>query len=650
MDSTHHSILPIPIPALSCSSYQTMYPSIRWNDVVGMQEAKKAMQEIIYLPTIIDKQVFTGIRALPSTLLLYGPPGTGKTMLVYATAYESRRKLYTVTPSIVLSKWAGESEKTLRKIFDDAAGILPSFLTVRNSALKGTDMHDEDHSEMNKSFSQSTATPTYPYSSYHPKRSRISFPSAPSHRHGEPMDQSTLPIISSNDDNGIIFIDEIDAFVIRRDGTENHQSSASGGGGGGGGEGGSIDIASRRLLNEFLLLLSDLPTRYPNILVIAATNRIQDCDQAILRRFQRRIYCSLPLFQDRYHLMLNILKDIPVDMGTKDFEEIAEVTDGWNNSDLRALCSEAAMIPVREIIQDKLDSYLQENGKEDKSPPPFIIRTDDPHSPYGDRSRTTVVPISSTPSASSAPLITSIRPLSLSDFLQALRTIRPSYIDGTSSGNSNNNYHQDSIPSDRFPMEPITDNTVAYDTVNDESTDTTSNPSVCYSLSSKISTQDPTRKNTFAGVPLENKRSLASKPKKENMSLSLTTMIVSPLAGTVTSPSYLLLPALPSGMNYVAVRTDHETNTYGYPTAPTDYASSYSSSTLYDTPFFPGSVVTDNINSSFHHHPVHDDTANGLPSTIHASINAFVHRFDEETEQEEDENGSNKDHCEPPEQ
>lgn len=63
--------------------------SLTWQDVIGQDDAKRALYECCILPILLPSTVFVGLRQLCMTVLLYGPPGTGKTTLVRVVAHES---------------------------------------------------------------------------------------------------------------------------------------------------------------------------------------------------------------------------------------------------------------------------------------------------------------------------------------------------------------------------------------------------------------------------------------------------------------------------------------------------------------------------------------------------------------------------------
>lgn len=79
-------------------------PAVKWEDIAGLVEAKRALREAIILPAQYP-HVFTGLRAPPKGLLLFGPPGTGKTLLAKAVATESSATFFNITSSTLTSKF-----------------------------------------------------------------------------------------------------------------------------------------------------------------------------------------------------------------------------------------------------------------------------------------------------------------------------------------------------------------------------------------------------------------------------------------------------------------------------------------------------------------------------------------------------------------
>jgi transitional endoplasmic reticulum ATPase len=105
-------------------------PSLRFADVAGLDEVKEEIRlKMIYPfahPELAEK---FDIRA-GGGLLLYGPPGTGKTMLAKATAGEIEATFFKISPADVLSKWVGEAEQNLKKLFDAAANEERSIIFI----------------------------------------------------------------------------------------------------------------------------------------------------------------------------------------------------------------------------------------------------------------------------------------------------------------------------------------------------------------------------------------------------------------------------------------------------------------------------------------------------------------------------------------
>jgi len=132
----------------------------------------------------------------------------------------------------------------------------------------------------------------------------------------------------------IIFVDEVDSMLGQRTRVGEHE-------------------AMRKIKNEFMTHWDGLLTKPgERILVLAATNRPFDLDEAIIRRFERRIMVGLPSVENREMIFRTLLSKEKVEEGL-DFKELATMTEGYSGSDLKNLCTTAAYRPVRELIQQE---------------------------------------------------------------------------------------------------------------------------------------------------------------------------------------------------------------------------------------------------------------------------------------------------------
>ncbi|MFH0737560.1 MAG: CDC48 family AAA ATPase [Candidatus Micrarchaeota archaeon] len=105
-------------------------PTVKWADIGGMQGIKREIQEAVELP-LKKPEIFEkmGIRPIKG-ILLYGPPGTGKTLLAKAVANESEANFISISGAQVLTKYVGESEKSVREIFKKARMAAPCVLFI----------------------------------------------------------------------------------------------------------------------------------------------------------------------------------------------------------------------------------------------------------------------------------------------------------------------------------------------------------------------------------------------------------------------------------------------------------------------------------------------------------------------------------------
>ncbi|KAL3498932.1 hypothetical protein ACH5RR_041664 [Cinchona calisaya] len=132
----------------------------------------------------------------------------------------------------------------------------------------------------------------------------------------------------------IIFVDEVDSMLGQRSRAGEHE-------------------AMRKIKNEFMTHWDGLLTKSgERILVLAATNRPFDLDEAIIRRFERRILVGLPSVENRELILKTLLAKEKVDEKL-DFKELAMMTEGYSGSDLKNFCTTAAYRPVRELIHQE---------------------------------------------------------------------------------------------------------------------------------------------------------------------------------------------------------------------------------------------------------------------------------------------------------
>ena len=152
---------------------------------------------------------------------------------------------------------------------------------------------------------------------------------------GEKM-VKTLFMLASAYQPAVVFIDEVDSLLCSRSENENE--------------------ASRRIKTEFLCQMEGTNTNTnERLLLIGATNRPQELDDAALRRFVKKLYIPLPNKTGRREFLKSIIKK-ETEVGNKyelneeEIDAIVEKTKGYSGADLRNLCAEAALNPLRGVL------------------------------------------------------------------------------------------------------------------------------------------------------------------------------------------------------------------------------------------------------------------------------------------------------------
>ncbi|EDW03493.1 GH10474 [Drosophila grimshawi] len=147
----------------------------------------------------------------------------------------------------------------------------------------------------------------------------------------------TLFAVAAAHQPAIIFMDEVDSLLSQRSDTE-HESS-------------------RRLKNEFFIQLDGAATNEDDhVIIIGATNRPQELDEAVRRRFVRRIYVPLPVAQAREHIIQKLLKQVHHNLDDAQIQGLGELTEGYSGADMDSLCRYAAMQPLRVLSSSEIDA------------------------------------------------------------------------------------------------------------------------------------------------------------------------------------------------------------------------------------------------------------------------------------------------------
>nr|CCD13495.1 unnamed protein product [Trypanosoma congolense IL3000] len=196
----------------------------------------------------------------------------------------------------------------------------------------------------------------------------------------------------------IIFIDEIDSLCSARSDGEND--------------------ASRRIKTEFLVQMQGVGHDDEGVLVLGATNIPWALDSAVRRRFERRIYIPLPQVNARCQMFKIHIGDTPHTLTDDDCYELAKMTEMYSGSDISIVVRNAMMECVRSV--QLATHFKRVVGPDPKDPTRTVNDRLVPCSP-GDPEGFPMTMNDITESEKLMPL-----PVTMQDFLKALRTARPS--------------------------------------------------------------------------------------------------------------------------------------------------------------------------------------------------------------------------------
>ncbi|KAH7956260.1 hypothetical protein HPB52_007766 [Rhipicephalus sanguineus] len=142
----------------------------------------------------------------------------------------------------------------------------------------------------------------------------------------------------------VVFIDEIDSLLSQRCESE-HESS-------------------RRIKTEFLVQLDGASTKGDErLLIVGATNRPKELDEAARRRLAKRLYIPLPEKAARRQMVCRLLAQVKHCLSDEDIDTVVSLTQGYSGADMAQLCKEAALGPIRSLSFETLQHITAQQAR-----------------------------------------------------------------------------------------------------------------------------------------------------------------------------------------------------------------------------------------------------------------------------------------------
>ena len=127
------------------SPYTPEVPNVTWEDVGGLEEAKRRLMESVVWP-LEHPEAYERVSLRPPTgVLLYGPPGTGKTLLARAVANETESNFLSIKGPELFNRYVGETERGVREVFSTARETAPTVVFFDEIDAIGSERRRDSH-------------------------------------------------------------------------------------------------------------------------------------------------------------------------------------------------------------------------------------------------------------------------------------------------------------------------------------------------------------------------------------------------------------------------------------------------------------------------------------------------------------------------